>query len=168
MMQEDDKNEIIEKQVFQSIGDCVATTGIAKEIIQQARKLGCPGFRGHRIMWHEAKEWIDKNINLLEDNIDTSLAELKKEEKKEDILLKKLKRKELEGQYLDPNEVRDFLIKMATIQSSTFKQLKEELKTKLVGRSLEDIESILDFQFNQFPEQLKKEFQKWITIQENS
>ena len=145
---------------FESLTDCFLSTGVAKSVLKAAKAKGCPGFRGHRIDWDLAGPWIEKNKDKLEAWVGVSLEELRKIKLQADITNVELQNQKLRKLYLDPIEVSNFLISMATAQSAILKKMPKELAPRVTGKSVGEIEQIMETSvlevFNLFRNSLEK------------
>jgi hypothetical protein len=157
-----DYDDIID-QTFDNHGQCSEVTKIPKANLKMAKKMGADGCVAHRIQWFKFKDWYELHQLDVEAALEDSIESLKKEDLRATIILKKLEQKKKEGLYLDPTEVKEFILGMAIAQASSFKALKYELTSKIVGKSTSEVEGIFDKAFSKFPEQLKKDFTKWIS-----
>lgn len=119
--------------------------------LKRAKQLNAPGFleRGS-IDWRLLEPWLSSHKAELESTPVESIEEVKlSNEIKRGVLqdkesiLKDLEIAKRRSEYLDPAEVREFLIKIATAQSSILNsRLLNELPQKLVGQPLEVTERL--------------------------
>lgn len=140
-----DSPEEIQHQVFSSQAQCSARTGVPTVVLREAKKAGAPGFRGSCVWWHELKPYLDSHKELIEKRTEDNYNALKIKEKKLDIDLKEIEKKSLLGEYLDPKEVTEFLLRLKLSFESVVKGWSTELPPKLLGKN----QSELEYQINQ-------------------
>ena len=145
---------------YDTISQCSGATGIPKEILRLAKARGCPGFVGHYIQWAKVEPYITANRDELDEYLSTSIGELNKEKKREEIENLRLVNLKLKRLYLEPEDVKNFLVGMATVQSSLLKQLPKELAPRLTGKPIGEVEQILESAvmdiFNKFRDSINK------------
>ena len=147
---------------YETISQCSGATGTPKEILKAARSGGCPGFVAHRVQWDIAEPWIKEHYKQLETYLNESLEEIKRQNLIKDGILKDLEIQKRKGEYLIPSEVKEFLIGIATAQSSIMKKWPAELAPKLAGKNQGEIESILNNSIVEVMSLYKVELSKFI------
>lgn len=109
-----------------SIASAAAAMGISERILKQAKKLGCPGFRGSRVYPADVFPWLKENP-------------IAPETTKESIELQKLRKLThandvADGLYWKAAQVEDWLVSTVEKIKALLKQrLEDELPPKLEG-----------------------------------
>ena len=129
---------------YDTLSQCSGATNVPKEVLRLAKTRGAPGFVGHYIDWDLAGPWILSNRDELDEYLSTSIGELNKEKKREEIENLRLVNLKLKRLYLEPEDVKNFLISMATVQSSMLKKLPKELAPRVIGKPIGEVEQILE------------------------
>jgi hypothetical protein len=134
--------------------------------LRKARLSGCPGFAksGYRVDWTLAEPWMKEHITELATPTSKgemrTLEDLRKEKVIVDIENVKLKNKELQGLYLNPEDVKQFLVELATAQSVMLKKIFSELPPRLTGLDEPNIKLVLDKSLVEIFELMKNRIDK--------
>lgn len=129
-----------ELKTYTSISALSIAAGIPKKILALAKKRGCSGFyTNSTVNWKVAKEPFESMLNELEEVGADDIAYWKKEIAKKDVVLKQLQIKKLEQNLIEPEEVKQLLIELATKQSVEIKKIFGELPPKCAGKNEIDI-----------------------------
>jgi len=137
---------------YDNYSQAEGSMGWPKRKLKLAKKIGADGFKSCRVYPEKLLKWYDNPDNKLK--LDSAFA-LKSstsndtrtlEEVKLSIAIKDEKLKELEitkreGEFLSPEEVDDFLLKLRLAFESTVKGWCLELPPKLVGLTQPEIET---------------------------
>ena len=151
---------------YDNYKQAASSTGWPWRKLKLAKALGADGYKGNRIQWEVFEKWyaIEINKNKLDlafskkDNTRT-IEDVRLENAIKDGKLMDLDIRKKEGEYLDPKEVSDFLLKLRLAFESTIKGWATELPAKMVGKSTGELEYILNNEisvlFSTFGEQIK-------------
>ena len=147
-----------------------AAMGWPKRKLKLAKKLGADGFRGNRVRPEQLLAWyavpdnaqkLDNAFNLKNKalNSNRTIEEVKLSIAEKDEKLKDLEIIKRQGEFLTPEDVGDFLLRLRLSFESTIKGFIIELPPKFVGKSQAEIEYELNNQvsilLSTFSQQIK-------------
>lgn len=131
-----------EMKIYTGIKTLSIATGIPLNYIKYCKKNNYSGFGGNSTVdWRVLKPLFEKNYDKIHDVLSSGddMGELKKELAKKDIQIKELQIKKMEKNMLEPSDVRELLIEIATHQSVVINSVLDELPPKIAGKSEQDI-----------------------------
>ena len=127
------KNAVL--KTYTSISALSSATGLDKKILKLARKKDFEGcYANGTVAWNRLKPVLEARYNELTDALPDDIATLKQELVKRDIKLKDLEIKKREGNYLEPEDIKQFLVSLATKLSVSIKKELGELPPRLAGK----------------------------------
>lgn len=147
---------------YENQAQCSGATGVSKEVLKLLKAHGCPGFIAHRINWDVVEPWMKEHEQDIELWQNDSKEALEKERLREDIKNIRLKNLKMEGEYLEPDDVKQFLTGMAVAQSAILKKVAKELPPKLVGKTAGEMEQQLEQAVGAVFKVFQQELDKWI------
>jgi len=140
-----DQYQKAELKTYNSVSALSSTLGIDKKVIALAKKKNLPGFRSNNtVNWGELKKPFEDSIDELLEALPDDIGTYKKEIAKRDVKIRDLQIKKLEKNLIEPEQVKELLIEIATKQSVTLKKVFAELPPKLTGLSEPEIKVIMD------------------------
>ena len=152
-----------ELKIYSSVTQLSKITGIPKKLLTSAKRKDCVGFNANgTINWNKAKPAFEAMLDTLEAEARDDIGYWNKENKKKDVALKELQIKKLERNLIEPEEVKQLLIELATKQSVVIKRVFGELPPKCAGKSETDIKIILDEGMQTIFEILKNKIDNWV------
>lgn len=160
---ETDLYKSAELKTYTSISALSQATGIPKKLLAAAKKKNCRGnYANGTINWKTAKEAFEKMLDELEAAATDDIAFWKKENAKKDVALKELQIKKLEKNMIEPSEVKELMVEIATKQSVVLKRVFAELPPKCAGKSEIECKLILDEALETIFTVLKDKCDKWV------
>lgn len=151
-----------ELKQYSSITALSAATGVPKKILSAAKKKNCAGFyTNNTVHWKTAKPALEAMLPSIEACESDDIGFWKKEIAKKDAALKDLQIKKLEQNLIEPDEVRQLMVELATKQSVVLKRVFSELPPKLAGKSEIECKVILDETLKTIFEVLSDKIDKW-------
>lgn len=148
--------------IYENLTQASGATGFDRNFLRAAKAHGCPGFIHHRINWELAGPWIEANKAQIEAWADESLENIKKENLIKDGLLKDLEIQKRKGEYISPDDVKQFLTSMGVAQSAILKKMIKELPPKCVGRPVGEIEQMVEATVLEIFNVFKDGTDKWL------
>lgn len=137
------KNTSIEQRY--SMTALCKCTGIPKKYIKQAKEIGLPGFMANQtINWAKLKPEFEKRIDEITGELPTDIKTLKEELAKREIRIKDLTIKKMEGGLIAPEEIKQYLVELATKLSVVINKELSELPPRLAGKAEPDIKVEID------------------------
>ena len=128
---------------YKSLIQCSKAENIPYELLKKAKANSAPGmYSNGDIAWLELKPWLELHRDELDIETNDSIQFFKKEIAKRDVILRDLEIKKAKSESLDPEDVKKFLVSLATLLSSILKKKKSELSSKCIG-----YETIIDTEF---------------------
>ena len=125
-----------ELKEYTSVLQLSNATGLSKKLIKAAKLKNFAGFKAsNRIDWRLLKPEIERRIDELVTSTTRDLATLKELLAEKDLILKDLEIKKKEGNYLEPDDVKKFLVELATKLSVIIKKELLELPPRLAGKN---------------------------------
>jgi len=151
-----------ELKTYASATSLSKATGIPKKLLLIASKQNCEGFESNnRINWSKARAPFEVMLDNLEAKADDDLSFWTKENKKKDVALKELQIKKLEKNLIEPEEVRQLMVELATKQSVVLKRIFGELPPKVAGKGEADCKIILDEALKNIFTVLQNKIDEW-------
>jgi len=142
---ETDKYKTVELKTFTSIKALSAATGLERKLLVMAKERNFPGFcNNNTVNWPHLKPTLEARYEELLKAEPCDIKTLKEELAKRDIRIKDLNIRKLEGNLLEPDDVKKFLVELATKQSVVLKKELLELPPKLAGKSEMEIKVAVD------------------------
>ena len=134
-----------ELKTYTSIAALSNASGIPRPLLKLAKKQNYDGFQlnqsvNFRILKPDLENNIDELLLMGSDDI----QHYKKEIAKREVKLKDLQIKKLEKNMLEPEEVKNMFIELATKQSVVIKKIFGELPPRISGKSEQECKVILD------------------------
>jgi len=131
-----DKFKNAEMREYASIKQLSIATGLPTKLLKLAKVKSWPGFHpSSRVNWKLLKPVIEAKIDELQTGTARDLATLKELLAEKDLILKDLEIKKKEGNYLEPDDVKKFLVELATKLSVIIKKELLELPPRLAGKN---------------------------------
>jgi len=131
-------------------------------ILRMAKGLNAPGFNINGTINYKLLEpWLKERKEELEDGSSDSLQYYKKEIAKKDVVLRDLEIQKRKGNYLEPEDVKAFLNKVALSQNALFISRMKELPVKLEGKKAADIDTALKEVTHEICSIFSKELSQW-------
>jgi hypothetical protein len=133
-----------ERETFNSMKQLAETKDIPLHILKMAKVANAPGFNSNNsVNYSLLAPWLLENQEQLEANYHDTLEHYKKEIAKRDVVIRDLEIKKRKGEALDPEEVKSFLAKVATIQSALLTaRFVHDLPPKTTGLSIGEIKEL--------------------------
>ena len=132
-------------KTYMSISALSGATGIDKRYLKMAKKNGLDGFTlNSRVNWTTLKPLFEAAYDSLIDTEKDDILFWNKENKKKDAALKDLQIKKMEKNLVEPDDVRQLMVEIATKQSVVIKKVFNELPPKIAGKSEIDCKVLLD------------------------
>lgn len=151
-----------ELKTYSSVTALSKATGIPKKLLANAKKKNCVGFNANNtVNWEKAKTAFEAMLDSIELEARDDIGFWNKENKKKDVALKELQIKKLERNLIEPEEVKEILIELATKQSVVIKRVFSELPPKLAGKNEAEIKVILDEGMQTIFNVLKDKLDNW-------
>lgn len=151
-----------ELKSYTSITTLCAVSGIPRKLLKLAKGKACAGFLANgSIQWVKAKPAFEAMLPELLDQSSDDIGYWKKEIAKKDVALKELQIKKLEQNLIEPDEVKQLLVELATKQSVLLKRVFGELPPKLAGKSEVECKVILDEALKDIFSVLADKITKW-------
>jgi hypothetical protein len=140
-----DKYKNAPLKIYTSISALSEATGLDKKILRIAKQRNFTGFKSNGVVhWHQLRPIFESRYNELINDAPNDIKTLKEELAKRDIILKDLAIKKLERNLIEPDDIKKFLVELATKQSVVIKKELLELPPRLAGRSEVDIKVEID------------------------
>ena len=139
---ETDKYKNAELRAYSSITQLEAATGIPRPILRLAKKLCFAGFKNanQTVNWKLLKPELEKRYDeLITQKLPEDISTIKIELAKRDLKLKDLQIRKLERNLLEPDDVKQLLVELATKNSIIIKTILDELPPRLAGKAEPDI-----------------------------
>lgn len=150
---------------YENWKECLLAVGdkYSRDILRAAKIAGCPGMaaHGYRIDWTLAQPFIDSQYDRFKSGHQNTLDDLRKEKLIADIENVRLTNKKLQNQYLDPEEVKQMLVSLATAQSMVLKRVRDELPPRVAGKSEPDCKVEIDKSFAEIFSVLQDKLDNW-------
>jgi hypothetical protein len=119
-----------------SMATIAEATGIDKNLLRLAKKMGFPGFHANgSVCWKKLRPEFEARCAELQEELKNDPIGLKAELQKRDIRIKDLTIRRMEGNLLDPNDVKQLLVELATATSAVIKKELGELPPRVAGTS---------------------------------
>ena len=118
-------------ECFDSLKSAAAGLGIAVELLQEAKGLGCPGFRGSRIYGAELREWLAENP--VGDDSDGSLVGLKKQFLKAQIRKLDFQLSILKGQHMPIAEIVQTITVLVSELNCLIRSIESDIPGAILG-----------------------------------
>ncbi len=132
-------------KVYTSISALSETTGLDKKILKIAKQRDFPGFLVNgNVNWTKLRPSFEHRYDELLAKTATDIKTLKEEIAKRDIKLKDLQIKKLEKHLLEPEDVKQFIVELATKTSVILKRELDELPPRLAGQDEPSIKIEID------------------------
>lgn len=131
-------------------------------IIRISKAKNAPGFSSNgTVNWTRLQPWLTENMTVIEAELNDTLEFYKKESAKREVILKDLEISKRRGEYLDPNDVKEFLNKVALAQNALFISRMKELPVKLAGKTSQEIDKTLKETTQEICSIFSKSMDKW-------
>jgi hypothetical protein len=138
-------------QVYDSLKSAAAGLNIPVELLQEAKGLGCPGFRGSRIYAAEVRAWLDANTPGGDDD---SLIGLRKKFLRTQIDREVFRLQALRGEHVPLSEVRETHALLAAEFNRLTMAIENSLPQALQGLSLADQRLAIQKKFDELRENI--------------
>ena len=151
--------------------------------LKMAKGMGCPAFKSGRLNSTQYEDWLllGTNKNTLESAYNTkfpsgkgnvgndgendeSTEELKRQKIAKELTLLDLEIKKKSGEFLSPDDVKDFLVRLRLAFESTIKGWSGILPPKLIGLSQAELEAAIKQETSSLLNTFKDEIKKQINI----
>lgn len=133
-------------EVYDTLKQAAKHLGFDVSFLKKLKQSKVPGFRGSRVYWDEAKEYLDENPDVLEalQSEDENTKEYWDIEKaKEYVYEKRIKNGILRGDLIQKGLVESFNIKIAEDLKQAQQRARPSIATKVQGLSGPEIIAIL-------------------------
>lgn len=160
---------------YDNYGQASSAMGWPVRKFKIAKKLGADGFKGNRVRPTQLLAWYDvpENQKKLDSayeqksstiNDNRTIEEVKLSLAIKDEKLKELQIREKEGEYITPDEIAEFLLKLRLTFESIVKGWIIEIPPKIVGLTQPEIEFKLNQEvsllLNNFAGQIKSKMEE--------
>lgn len=137
------------KNTVRNIKQAETVTGIPAKHISTCIVLNADGINANgTINCEKLKGWYEQNkekvLSQLGNDDELSITEINRLIKLKDLRLKELAIKEKEKNLIEPEEVKQLLVSIATAQSAVLKRIKSELPPRVAGKSEPDCKIEVD------------------------
>lgn len=150
-----------ELKTYTSITALCSATGLDKRIVKLAKKSNLEGFNSNQtVNWSKLRPVLELEYDNLLSAGDNDISYWKREIAKKDSRLKELQIKKLEKNLIEPEQVKQFMVEFATIQSTMLKKIFNEMPPKLIGLDEPAIKNILDRELQEVFNILSKKIDK--------
>jgi len=157
-----DKYKNAELKTYQSVSALCDATGLDKKLVKLAKKRNTVGFNNNQsVNWKLLRPAFEEMYNDLVEISTDDIAYWKKEIAKKDVSLKELQIRKLEKDMLEPEEVKNLIVELATKQSVVLKRVFLELPPKLAGKSEQEIKLTLDKSLEDIFTVLQGKIDRW-------
>lgn len=155
-------------RVYGGIKECALAENIPLELLQLAKlHPDCPrntkGFHvSGRIYYGELEPWLNAHRAELEEKIGITLEQVKIENALKDGVLKDLEIAKAREQLIEKEKVKALLKAIASAQTALFNsKFRQELPAKLLGKTVPDMQVIIDHSLADIFGLLNKELERW-------
>jgi len=157
--------------IYDSYKQASLATGWPWRKLKLAKTLGSDGFNHNRVNWDKFAQWYAVADNKLKldmkydgNNKIQDIDGVKLENAIKDGILKDLEIQKRKENYLSPEEVSDFLIKLRLAFESTIRGFAVELAPKVIGQQiLGEIEAIINHEINKLLNTFKDKIKEKIS-----
>lgn len=123
-------------EAYDSLKHAASAMELPVELLQEAKGLGCPGFRGSRIYGSEVRAWLQENPMDTPGGDDDSLIGLRKKFLRSQIAKADFQLAALKGAHVAVDEVVATLVAMVAEINVIIRGIEDSLPTALQGLGL--------------------------------
>lgn len=133
------------KGLYSRLHVCAVAQGIDRNLLRMAKSKGLPGFKQRgAVDWNVLRPEFERRRAELEEAMKTDRIGLDEQIRMRDLRIRDLKIRKMEGNMLDPREVKKLLVELATATSAVIKKELGELPPRIAGKAEIDCKVEID------------------------